>query len=310
MAAKPTAIDQATKPKINMFSKLKRFCWKRFLSDKKHIELQYKSVYGHFPDLVHPRTFDEKLQWYKLYYRNPLMTKLADKHRVREYVIQKGLGHILNEQYGVYARVDQIALESLPAAFVLKANHGSGMNLICKNKQDLDWNASRRLLRRWLKKNYYRKGREWAYKDIPPRIVCEKYLENEEFGELIDYKFFCYGGKPEAVFVCSGRFSADGVRYDCYDLSWRRIPVYKGRPASGLHLDQPSRFAEMAAIATKLADEFPFIRVDLYLVRDAIVFGELTFYPDNGTGPFSPAEYNRFFGDFFVLPDRMTGTSG
>jgi hypothetical protein len=233
-----------------------------------------------------PRTFDEKLQWYKLYVR------------------QHGLGHILNDLHGVYDRVDQIDLCALPDAFVLKATHGCGMNIICRSKRDLDWPESRRQLGRWLRKNHFWYGREWAYKDITPRIICEKHLENEEYGELIDYKFYCYGGKPEAVFVCCGRFSPGGVRYDCHDMAWRRIPVSKGRPSAGLSLDRPRRFAEMAAIAAKLAGVFPFVRVDLYLVRDAIIFGELTFYPDGGIVSFSPPEYNRFFGDFFILPDR------
>lgn len=293
-----------------MLSRLKRFCRNRLLSDRRAIGLQFKSVYGHLPDLLHPRTFDDKIQWYKLYYRKPVMTELSDKYRVREYVSRNGLGHILNELYGVYDRVDQIAWESLPEAFVLKATHGCGMNIICRNKRDLDWRESRRTLKRWLNKNHFWYGREWAYKNVPPRIVCEKYLENKEYGELIDYKFYCYGGKPAVVFVCCGRFCPEGVRYDCYDLSWRRIPVCKGRPAAGLNLERPRRFDEMVAIAAKLCGDFPFIRVDLYLVNDAIFFGELTFYPDNGIVPFSPPEYNQFFGDFFVLPDNLTATSG
>jgi hypothetical protein len=274
------------------------------VSDKRYAELQYKSVYGHSPDLIRPRTFDEKIQWYKLYYRKPIMTALSDKYKVREYVIQKGLGHILNELYGVYARVEQIAFASLPDAFVLKATHSCGLNVICKNKQDLDWEQCRLKLKRWLKKNHYQYGREWAYKNIPPGIICEKYLENEEYHELIDYKFYCYGGKPEVVFVCCGRFGPDGVKYDAYDMSWNRIPVHKGRPAAGLNLDRPRHFDEMVDVATKLSGEFPFVRVDLYLVKDKIIFGEMTFYPDNGIVPFSPAEYNYFFGDFFILPDK------
>jgi len=285
-------------------SKLRLSCLKRLASDKTLVEQLYKSVYGHAPDLLHPRTFDEKLQWYKLYYRMPGMTQVADKHRVREFVLEKGLGDILNALYGVYDRVEQIDLAALPDAFVLKATHGSGMNLICKSKQDFNWNAGRRKLKRWLKKDHFRGGREWAYKGIPPKIICEKYLENEEHRELIDYKFYCYGGRPEVVFVCCGRFGPEGVKYDAYDMAWRKIPVYKGRPVAGLNLGRPRLFAEMVQVATTLSAGFPFVRVDLYLVKEQIIFGEMTFYPDDGIVPFSPPEYNYIFGDLFVLPEH------
>jgi hypothetical protein len=204
----------------------------------------------------------------------------------------------------VYAGVDEIDLGALPEAFVMKATHGSGMNVICKHKRDFDWKAGRRKLKRWLKKNHFHSGREWAYKDIPPGIMCEKYLENEDYGELIDYKFYCFGGKPEIVFVCNGRFKPGGVKYDAYDMSWNRMPVHKGRPAGGLGLDRPSQFDAMVEAAKKLSADFPFVRVDLYLVKEQIIFGEMTFYPDDGIVPFSPPEYNYIFGDFFVLPEH------
>ena len=232
------------------------------------------------------------------------MTGLTDKYNVRQYVIQKNLGHILNELYGVYDRAGQINFEALPDAFVLKTTHGSGMNIICKNKRELDREACRLKLNRWLGKNYYDMGREWAYKNIRPKIICEQYLENGEHHELIDYKFYCYSGKPEVVFVCCGRFGPEGVKYDGYDMQWNRIPVYKGKPAAGLNLAKPDNFDEMIDVATRLSEGFPFIRVDLYSVNNRIYFGELTFYPDNGIVPFSPDKYNYFFGNLFVLPEK------
>ena len=288
-----------------MFSKLKRYCVKNFVSDRRFVEWQYRSVYGHFPNLVEPRTFDEKIQWYKLYYRKPAMTGLVDKYNVRQYVTQKNLGHILNELYGVYDRAEEINFETLSDAFVLKATHGSAMNIICKNKREPDLERCRKILKGWLGQNYYDVGREWVYKDIKPRIICEKYLENEEHHDLIDYKFYCYGGKPEAVFVCCNRFGPTGVKYDGYDMQWNKIPVYKGRPAAGLNLARPGNFDEMIDVATRLSEGFPFIRVDLYSVNNRIYFGELTFYPDNGLVPFSPDKYNYFFGDLFVLPEKI-----
>lgn len=275
-----------------------------FGSDRAVVERQFRRVYGRPLDLEHPVTFDEKLQWYKLYYRRWIMTDLSDKYKVRDYVAGKGLGHILNELYGVYERAADVPFDDLPGAFVLKANHGSGWNVICKDRRQLDARRVRRRLDRWLRTNYYHFGREWAYKHIQPLILCERYLENEEFGELIDYKFYCYGGVPEVIFVCCGRFNARGLRYDAYDMAWNRIPAYKGKPATGLDLPRPPDFETMREIARVLSEGFPFIRVDLYSVKGRIYFGELTFYPDNGLVPFTPDSYNQFFGDFFILPDH------
>lgn len=276
----------------------------RVLPDRAFIKLFYWKTYGRFPNLDDPRTFDEKLQWYKLHYRDPLMTIVADKFEVRQYVQHRGLAYILNEIYGIYDTVEEVDLDGLPDSFVLKATHGSGMNIICRDKKQLEWNKSRKLLGKWLATNYYYDGRQWAYKNIRPRLICERYLENEEFGELIDYKFYCYSDNPEVLFVCTDRFGPEGVKYNAYDMGWNRIYAYKGKPCSELTVDKPDNFIEMVEVARKLCKGFPFVRVDLYSVKGKIFFGELTFYPDNGICPFSPDKYNYFFGDLFVLPDR------
>jgi hypothetical protein len=203
---------------------------------------------------------------------------------------------------GVYDGVDDIDFSSLPKRFALKATHGSNMNILCRDKDALDWGKCRLQLKRWLGTNHFQVGRQWAYKNIRPRLICEKFLENEEFHELIDYKFYCYGGKPEVLFVCTGRFQAAGLRYNAYDMDWQRIYAYKGKPCSELVIEKPDNFADMIAIARELCLDFPFIRVDLYSLSGKVIFGELTFYPDNGTVPFTPDTYNVFFGDLFVLP--------
>jgi len=275
------------------------------LPDKLFVNLFYREAYGYFPNLNNPKTFDEKLQWYKLYYRVPLMTTLTDKYEVRRYLEDKGFSGILNELYGVYNSVDKIDFSKLPERFVIKATHGSGMNIICKDKESLNWETSRRLMNKWLKRNWYHFGREWPYKNIRPRLICEKYLENKEFEELIDYKFYCYNNKPEMLFVCTGRFSAGGLKYSAYDMDWNRISVYKGRPSSDIVMEKPDNLQAMITIASELCQGFPFIRVDLYSVKGKIVFGELTFYPDSGIVPFTPDKYNYFFGDLFILPDKI-----
>jgi hypothetical protein len=286
---------------------MKRILWKllRILPDKLLISLRYLKVYGCLPNLDTPLTFDEKIQWYKLYYRDKLMTDLTDKFAVRKYIESNGLTAILNELYGVYDKADEIDFSRLPKSFVLKATHGSGMNIICTDKDDLNWKDCKTLMRQWLKTNYYNSGREWSYKNIIPRLICEKYLVNEEFNELIDYKFYCYNDKPEVLFVCTGRFSPDGVKYNAYDMDWNRIYAYKGKPCSDLKIEKPNTFDAMLAVAKKLCKGFPFVRVDLYSVKDQIIFGELTFYPDNGLIPFTPDNYNLVFGDYFKLPDKI-----
>jgi hypothetical protein len=276
----------------------------RALPDEAYVRLLYLKTHGHFLHLRRPRTFDEKLQWYKLYHRDPLMTTLSDKYEVRKYLMAAGHGGLLNELYGVYDRVEEIDLAALPRRFVLKATHGSDMNIICRDKRALDWDAARARMRRWLQTNYFRTGRQWAYRDIRPRLVCEKFLENDEFGELLDFKFYCYGGKPEVLFVCTGRYGAGGVKYNAYDMKWNRILAYKGRPASHMAIEKPENFSAMVDVARELCSDFPFIRVDLYSIKKKLLFGEFTFYPDNGTVPFTPDEYNYFFGDLFILPDR------
>jgi hypothetical protein len=274
----------------------------RALPDKAYVRALYFRSHGRFLSLRHPRTFDEKLQWYKLYYRDPIMTTLSDKYAARLYLEAAGHGALLNELYGVYERVEEIDLAALPERFVLKATHGSNMNIFCRDKKMLDWDAARARMRRWLQTDFFHSGRQWAYKGIPPRLICEKYLENEEFGELLDYKFYCFGGRPEVLWVCSGRYGTRGVAYNAYDMEWNRIPVFKGKPGSDLAIEKPDNFVAMVALAGELGKGFPFVRIDLYSVRGKLLFGEFTFYPDSGVVPFTPDRYNYFFGDLFVLP--------
>lgn len=286
---------------------MKKILWKisKILPDKLVINLLYRDVYGCYPDLKNPRTFDEKIQWYKLYYRNPLMTALADKYAVRKYVEEKGLAAILNELYGVYDNADEIDLSGLPDRFIIKATHGWNMNFTCKDKKSLHWSECCRTMNGWLKTNHYASAREWSYKNIKPRLICEKYLENEAFHELIDYKFYCYNSKPEVLFVCTGRFSPGGVKYNAYDMNWNRIYAYKGKPCSDLVIEKPKTFEFMVSVAEKLCEGFPFVRIDLYSLEDRVIFGEATFYPDAGFVPFTPEHYNFVFGDYFILPEKL-----
>jgi hypothetical protein len=178
------------------------------------------------------------------------------------------------------------------------------MNVIRRNQESFDIDGAKNKFRKWLKVNWYWEGKQWAYKNIPPRIICEKYLVNKDYGELLDYKFYCYDGKAVVVFVCAGRYSEEGVKYDAFDMDWNMLPILKGKAAIRLNFPKPDNFEEMKEIACKLSVGFPFVRVDLYNVENKIIFGELTFYPDNGAIDFSPLAYNTFLGDFFILPSN------
>ncbi len=285
---------------------MKRFTRRlsRWLPDAAYFQLLYLKSHGRILRSRRPRTFNEKLQWYKRHYRDPLMTTLADKLAVRGYLEARGHGRLLNELYGVYDRPEEIDFDRLPESFVLKATHGSNMNIICRDRKHLDLEKSRAEMRSWLARDYYHSGRQWCYKGIRPRLICEKYLENEEFGELLDYKFYCFGGEPEFLWICSGRYGAAGVAYNAYDMKGQRVRVFKGKPACDLDVRIPADFAAMVAVARELCGKFPFIRVDLYQVNGKLFFGEFTFYPDSGTVPFSPDKYNTVFGDLFILPGK------
>ncbi len=277
----------------------------RLLTDKAYVRLLYLKNHGRLPRLRHPRTFNEKLQWYKLYHRDPLMTILSDKYEVRKYLQARGHGSLLNELYGVYDSADEIDFSNLPDRFVLKATHGSNMNIICRDKKALDWRECRRSLTRWLRSNYFYSGRQWAYKNIKPRLVCEKYLQSDGFDELIDYKFYCFHGRPRVMWICTGRYGSGGLRYNAFDMDGSRMPVFKGRAESDRPIVKPDNFAAMVATARALSGGIPFVRVDLFSVKGKLIFGEFTFYPDSGVIPFSPEPYNLIFGDWFALPEAI-----
>jgi len=258
---------------------------------------------GYVPDLKNPKSFNEKLQWLKLHWRDPKATQCADKYSVRHYVIEQGYGDILNNLLGVYDNVDDINFDSLPNKFVLKATHGSGMNIICKDKSKLDINNAKKMMMKWLKQNYYYHSFEWVYKDIRPRIVCEEFLEDSEYKDLIDYKFMCFNGEIRCLFICSDRDNIAGLKVDFYDMDWKLMPFYRYYPNSGNKIEKPEGFDRMIEYAKILSRPFPFVRVDFYQVNGKIFFGELTFFPGSGMEYFKPELYDYRFGDWIKLPD-------
>ncbi len=251
--------------------------------DEELIKKYYFDTFGRYPDLENPQTFNEKMQWLKLNYRKPIMSQCADKYKVRDYLIKKGYSEILNEIIGVYDEVDEIDLEKLPDMFVLKATHGSGWILIVKDKTTIDWIAWKLVMKSWLKQNFYYYGREWAYKDIKPRIVCEKFLEDSK-GELLDYKFHCFNGEPKFIQVDKDRFISH--KRNLYDLNWELLDMKLIYDNSEKNIDKPKQLIEMIKMSRELSKDFPYLRVDFYEVDGKIYFGELTFYSESGVGKF------------------------
>ncbi|SIS82743.1 ATP-grasp fold amidoligase family protein [Salimicrobium salexigens] len=271
-----------------------------FIPDKLMINLQYKIATGRTLNLKNPTRFSEKLQWYKLFYRDPLLTKCADKYEVREYVSSKGYEDILVPLYGVYDRGEDIDFEDLPDKFVLKTTNGSHTNILCEDKSKLDKKATVRTLNTWLKKRSSKLGREWAYYDINPKIICEKYLDKDKNNDLIDYKFFCFNGEPIYLYVIIERFLEDGLKLGIYDTEFKKLP-YRRADINGItsNVSKPKNFDKMVEIAKKLSEDFPHVRVDFYNIDGEIFFGELTFYDGSGYKGFIPDEFDFILGREF-----------
>jgi len=269
------------------------------VSDEKAVKKYYKKKFGKELDLSNPQTFAEKTNWYKLNDKNPLMEKCADKVSARDYVSEKGFDDYLNECYGVYDSVDDIKYEALPDSFVIKAAHGSHMCYIVKDKSIFNWKQAKKMMKTWLHQDIYWSGREWVYKNVPKRLIIEKYLEDET-GELRDYKFYCFNGEPRFVQYDTGRFSQH--RRNIYDLDFELMPVrYVVDRKTDEIIKKPDCFENMIECARRLSEPFQFARIDFYLVKENIYFGEITFFSSGGGAVFEPEEYEYLFGQMWQM---------
>lgn len=297
----------------------------KLLSDEMFCRLQYSAMLGKRLRLDPPVDFNEKLQWLKLHYRNPLMVVCADKWAVREFVKERIGEKYLAGCIGVYDDVEKIPFEALPEKFVLKATHGSGWNIICPDKAKIDWNLAKKKMRKWLKCDFSKNGREWQYHEIKPQIICEKFLVDPETPILHDYKLFTFKGETKYIWVdftesvagkqdasieqevgYSNPKVADGcVRYrNIYDAQWNfmegRGSLYPCKDTTSIK--RPECLDEMIDVAKKLACDFPQCRVDLYVLGgNRIVFGELTFTGGNGCNAFYPQSFNDELGSYIDL---------
>jgi len=286
---------------------LRQFYNKYFVSDEESITKRFKQKLGRDVVLNNPIKYNDKIQWLKLYWRDPLATLCADKYEVREFVKEQIGEKYLNELIEVYDSVDEIDIKKLPESFVLKGTHGSGYNIICKDKNKMDWKKEFKKMRRWMRNNYYLQTREWVYKDIKPRIVCEKYLEEREVGELRDFKIFCFSGEPKIIQVDIGRFTDHKRNY--YDLEWNLLDVeIEGDSDPFAQVPPPKSLHEMIRLSKVLSKDFPHVRVDFYEVRNKVIFGELTFFHFSGTINFEPDKYDEVFGQYLDLSKIVNKT--
>jgi len=273
-----------------------------WLPTRQYLQLLYYVQVGKPLNLNNPRTFNEKLQWLKLYWRDDTASSCSDKYEVRQYVESKGLGATLNELYGVYSTADEVDFDSLPDRFVLKSANGSNCVIICKDKSRFDKDEARRTMRAWLRKDFYRGYREWVYRNLPPRIVAERYLEDKN-GELLDYKIFCFNGEPKLVEVDIDRYGEH--KRNLYDLQWNLQPFGIRHPtAPDRKLPKPAMLDAMIEMARVLSAGFPHVRVDVYDVDSTIYFGELTFFHGGGVETFTDERIHEQLGSWLQLPDK------
>lgn len=277
------------------------------LSDKLYLKWKWRFKMGGKLDLDNPKTFNEKLQWLKLYDRMPEYTTMVDKAKVKDYVAKKIGEEYLIPTIGVWDVPEDIDFNSLPNQFVLKCNHNSGGLFICKDKTKVtkkQWVAVLKGLRKSLDYNYYMLGREWPYKNVEPKLIAEDFLESDSSRDLLDYKFMCFNGNVKCVFVCSRRGTKDGLRVTFFDLDWNLLPFTRSHPAEDSPIPKPQSLKLMVELATKLSMGIPFVRVDFYEKDGKVYFGEMTFFPGNGYEAFEPEEWDYKLGEWIKLPNK------
>jgi hypothetical protein len=267
---------------------------------------RYKLKMGKRLDLKSPTTFDEKLLWLMLHWKDPAKTRCADKYAVRSYVEEKGLGRLLARLLGVYERSTDIDYDALPDRFALKCNHGWGCNVICSDKSRLDRNETCRRLDKWLRTDFSRLTGEIHYAAIKPRIICEEFLGDGTGVVPIDYKIYCFHGRAHCTMVCTGRGLATGTKFDFYNRDWTaKLPYSRSSLLAQRSIAKPEGYDDMLLAAELLSAPFPFVRMDFYSVGGRVVFGEMTFTPDAcvDTGYTDIAQ--RELGTLITLPEEL-----
>ena len=273
---------------------------RNYLSDKLYLDIYYRLIFGRKIDFKNPKSFNEKLQWLKLNDRKPYYTDLVDKFEAKRIV-----SDIIGEQYiiptiGIYDSWDEINIQEIKEGFVIKCTHNSGNVIICPEVDKINYNETRKIIKKSLRQNFFKIGREWPYKNVRPRIIVEKYLADN----VNDYKFFCFNGVVKCCMVCTERKTELKVTF--FDIDWNIMPfIRKYRNDDSVKILKPKCLSEMIDIARKLSENIPFVRVDLYEINEKVYFGEMTFYPGCGFERFTPEEWDYTFGSWINLPSKV-----
>jgi len=291
--------------KDHMSKKTRRSLYKLLdiLPDKTVVRLQYYASLGRFPNLKNPERFTEKLQWYKLNYRTPLMTQCADKYKIRFYLKDKGYEDFSPELYQVCDTFEEIDFDKLPEAFAIKCNNSSGTNIFIKDKSKMNLDEVAEEVRSWKKVKTISAGREWAYENIEQKIVVEELLishDGTQQDSLNDYKFLCFNGEPKLLWVDMDRTTNHKRAF--LDMDWNMLDVTSNRTKTDEFIPKPYGFERMVEVARDISKDFPFVRVDFYSVNEKLYVGELTFYPWSGCVEFTPDSFDFELGSYFTLP--------
>lgn len=278
-----------------------------FQNDKNYLRLKYLLLMKRKINIEKPITYNEKLQWLKLYDRKPEYTKMVDKYEVKDYVAKQIGEKYIIPTIGVWDKFEDIDFAKLPNKFVLKCTHDSGGIFICKDKSEFDIAKAKKKIKKSLKRNYYYSGREWPYKNVKPRIIIEEYMYNGNEPDLFDYKFMCFNGKVMCSFVCSERYLESGLKITFFDRDWKRMPFQRKYNNSDIEIEKPKNYDLMIELAEKLSKNIPFVRVDFYEIDGNVYFGELTFFPGGGFEPFYPEEWDIKLGNMLELPKEKIG---
>lgn len=269
----------------------------RFLSDARYLKLCYEGNTGRKLNLKNPTRYTEKLQWMKVYDHNPRYTEMVDKAAAKDWA-----GKIIGREHiiptlGVWEHFEDIDFDALPDRFVLKCTHDSHSVLICMDKASFDREAAKKRLNAALKREYCYEGRQWPYKNVPPRIIAEKYMENEATGDLRDYKFFTFNGEPKVMYIATGR-GTDQTYGDFFDMEFHHLDLRIDHETAPVCPEKPACFEQMKQAAAMLAKGTPQVRVDFYEVNGQFYFGEMTFFHCGGFVCFKPDSWDTTFGSW------------